>query len=161
MLLHSRYKCNLKESVTFDNTFTSKTIFFFLQLLTRNWITTILIALEVLWTLTGEGGCCLKEPTKSFPLPSLFAWWELGPSLSSVAKWNSLARVRLSTADLQGMYDCPARAFFMETLFCLSFSIISFCFCAMTCSSCSSLVFCAWVLSPLDWATLLKIYGKK
>ena len=106
--------------------------------------------------LTGEGGCCLKVPTKSFSFCSVCVWCVLGPSLSSVAKWNSLGCVRLSTADLHGMYDCPARAFFMETLFCFSFSWVSFCFCAMTSNSEASLDFCAWLAAIFAWGTLLK-----
>ena len=114
-------------------------------------------------SLTGEGGCCLSVPTKFCPFSVALACvlCALGPSLSSVAKWNSCGRVRLSTADLQGMYDCPARAFFMEILFCRSFSMVSFCFCAMTCSSLSSLVFGAWFAATLDWGALLKIEGKE
>lgn len=109
--------------------------------------------------LTGEGGCCLNEPTKFFPFPSAFACalCVLGPSLSSVAKWNSWGWVRLSTADLVGMYDCPARAFFMEILFLRSISIISFCFWAMTCSSLASRVFCAWIVATLGCGALLQI----
>ena len=113
-----------------------------------------------IWSLTGEGGCCLSVPTKFFPLSSAFAWVLCGPSLSSVAKWNSWGWVRLSTADLHGMYDCPARAFFMETLFCRSFSLVSFCFCAMISSSCCSRFFCAWIAAALAWFALLVIESR-
>lgn len=119
--------------------------------------------LHLFLSLTGEGGCCLSVPTKFFPFSAAFACmlFALGPSLSSVAKWNSCGRVRLSTADLQGIYDCPARAFFMEILFCRSFSMVSFCFCAMTWSSFSSLLFCAWFAAILDWGALLEIKDKE